>query len=71
MTYLVLNQKYIIVKTNKKKPQYGMCDKNYEDDIWIYWEGLIQDPKQIAIIKLKVKFTYDEYEYEYDKEEFK
>ena len=48
-----------------------MCDKNYEDDIWIYWEDLIQDPKQIAIIKLKVKFTYDEYEYEYDKEEFK
>lgn len=58
-------------KNKQGKFQYGMCDKNYEDDIWIYWEDLIQDPKQIAIIKLKVKFTYDEYEYEYEKEEFK
>jgi hypothetical protein len=64
-------------KNKQGKFQYGMCDKNYKDDkddkddIWIYWKGLIQDYNQIAIIKLKVKFTYDEYEYEYDKEEFK
>lgn len=64
-------------KNKQGKFQYGMRDKNYKDDkddkddIWIYWKGLIQDYNQIAIIKLKVKFTYDEYEYEYDKEEFK
>lgn len=48
------------------KYQYGMCGKNYKDNVWIYWKGSIQDPNQIAIIKFNIKFTYDEYEYEYE-----
>ncbi len=45
------------------KYQNGMCSKNYKDNVWIYWEGSIQDSDQIAIIKFNIKFKYDEYEY--------
>lgn len=54
-----------IYNCENKQGKY-QCDKNYKDNFWIYWEGPIQDPNQIAIIKFNIKFTYDEYEYEYE-----
>lgn len=58
----IKNTAYYDCKNEKGTRKDSMCANNYEDNIWIYWDGESTYGKNL-VVKLKITFTYDEYEY--------